>query len=314
MTRHGCSSSVLLCVLLTISSTAGNGCMNLPGKESLATITPSGRRETGVAERLAKARSLENNEKWQEARELYQEMIVELPERHEPYHRLGVVADRQKRHREAEALYTQAIERKANDPDLFNDLGYCYYLQGKLTKAESAMLKAVSMAPSTARYRNNLGLVLGHQGRYDDALEAFRHAGSEADAQYNLAFIHASQDNMQGAKACFRRALVADPTFEPARQILDNFERIEADPSAEIANEPLVQNGVRWVPYVESGSSSTPVMQAGYETAANTSAKANAPASPANVRQAAGANGFSGTSHVEPARLSPAMTVAAPLR
>lgn len=311
MTRHSSWRLAFVCLLLAVTTTAGSGCTGLPGKGSLAAITPSGRRETGVMERLAKARSFENIEKWQEAREIYEEMIVELSDRYEPYHRLGVVADQQKRHREAEALYTQAIERDATRPDLFNDLGYCYYLQGKLTKAESAMLKSVAMAPSTARYRNNLGLVLGHQGRYEDALEAFRHAGSEADAQYNLAFILASQDNMQGAKACFRQALVIDPTYDQARKMLDNFERFDADPQAEFENAPLVQDGVRWVPFIESGGSSTPVVQAGYTTVAPSAAM---PAASAAMSQVAGSRDFGRASLAAPGRLSPAMTTAAPLR
>jgi tetratricopeptide (TPR) repeat protein len=180
-----------------------------------------------------------------------------------------------------------------------------------LTKAESALLKAVAMAPSTSRYRNNLGLVLGHQHRYDEALEAFRHAGSEADAQYNLAFIRASQNDMHGAKSSFREALVADPTFEPAREMLENFERIETDPRAEYENEPLVQGGVHWVPYVESGGSGASAVQASFETAASSAAM---PATGVPASRTVAARNLGQASMAEPGRLSPATTSAAPLQ
>ena len=95
------------------------------------------------------------------ARTIYERLIATQPGRYEAYHRLAVVADRQRRFEEAESLYTQAIRLNHGNPELFNDLGYCYYLQGKLDKAKSALSKAVAMRPSEPRYRNNLGLVYG---------------------------------------------------------------------------------------------------------------------------------------------------------
>jgi len=205
-------------------------------------------------EEIIRARGLEKSGKYEEARATYQRLIVEFPDRYEGYHRLAVVADRQKRYREAQGLYEEAIRLKRDNPDLFNDLGYCFFLQGQLDKAERSLLKAVAMAPSKPRYRNNLGMVYGHQRRYEEAMDQFRRAGSEADAQYNLAFIKASQNDFDGAKDCFHRALAADPTFEPARRALDSFRKAEEDPTGAYDNSPVVQNGTYWVPYREDGT------------------------------------------------------------
>ncbi|MCA9102693.1 MAG: tetratricopeptide repeat protein [Pirellulales bacterium] len=319
MTRLGYWHRTVVGALLAITSLCGSGCTTMPGADSLAKLTPGGQRTASMAERMAEARALENADKLDEARDIYQKLIVESPDRYEPYHRLGVVADRQKRHREAEALYTQAIERQPTKADLFNDLGYCYYLQGKLMKAESAMLKAVAMSPSTPRYRNNLGLVLGHQGRYDDALEAFRKAGSEADAQYNMAFVRASQNEMEEAKACFRLALVADPTFEPAREMLDNFARVEADPEAELDKVAMAKDGVRWVPYVEPGGSTSAVTQANYTTttasnAATSATSAQGASAATSQSRMVGPGQFGRNTPSAPGRLSAeTMATAAPL-
>ncbi|MBN2477242.1 MAG: tetratricopeptide repeat protein [Pirellulales bacterium] len=201
---------------------------------------------------LAKGRNLEKACKYEEARTVYQRLIASFPQRYEGYHRLGVVADHQRRHREAQALYSQAICRCSGDPELFNDLGYCFFLQGKLHKAESALLKAVALCPSVARYRNNLGLVLGNLGRDEEALEQFRHGGSEADARYNLAFIWASREETDRAKECFCLALAADPTHERARRALTAFERYEQDPDALADLLPTLDSGIRWEPYVEA--------------------------------------------------------------
>lgn len=210
-------------------------------------------RTLDFAEEMIRARGLEKSGKYSEAREIYQRLIISFPDHYEPYHRLGVVADYQKRYREAQGLFEEAIRLERNNPQLFNDLGYCFFLQGRLDKAERSLLTAVSMAPSNEKYRNNLGMVYGHQGRYQDALEQFRRAGSEADAQYNLAFVKASRNDFDGAEECFHLSLAADPTYEPARRALASFHKTRSDPLGKFDNSPVVENGTYWVPYREDG-------------------------------------------------------------
>jgi Flp pilus assembly protein TadD len=228
-----------------------------PQDKSKSVAKKDSKRTFDFDEELIRARALEKAGKYEEARAVYQRLIVEFPDRYEGYHRLAVVADRQKRYREAQGLYEEAIRLERNNPDLFNDLGYCFFLQGQLDKAERSLLKAVAMSPSKPRYRNNLGMVYGHQRRYEEAMDQFRRAGSEADSQYNLAFVRASQNDFDEAKACFHRALAADPTFEPARRALDSFRKAEDDPTGVYDNNPVVQNGTYWVPYREDGAPGT---------------------------------------------------------
>ncbi|MBN1912721.1 MAG: tetratricopeptide repeat protein [Pirellulales bacterium] len=207
---------------------------------------------------LAKAENFESESNLEAARAVYQRLIAQQPKRYEAYHRLGVLADRQRRYREAETLYGQAIRLRGGDAGLFNDLGYCLYLQGKFDKAEGALLKAVSYDPSNSRYRNNLGMVYGNQKRYDEALAQFRRAGSDADAYYNLAFILASNEDPEGAKNCFRLALAADSTHEPSRRALESFERYERDPERRAGTDPVADDGVNWVAYEEDAQRATP--------------------------------------------------------
>ncbi len=218
-----------------------------------------------VSERLAKARHYEQAGRLERARSIYRELIADSPERWQSYHRLALVADRQRRHREAAMLYETALRLKPLDARILNDLGYCFFLQGKLDKAESALAKAVAITPTDSRFRNNLGLVYGHQERFEEALEAFRIAGSEADAQYNLAFIFSSKENIDAAKKCFSMALAADPMFDKARNALASFARYEQAPNEFVDDERLA-DGRRWVPYVESQTSGG-VVQASYTAA-----------------------------------------------
>jgi len=176
---------------------------------------------------LARAKAHDKAGKPDKAREVYEQLIAEYPDRATAFHRYGVSADRQRRHREAQALLTRAVQLEPRNAEMLNDLGYCLYLQGQLGKAESAILKSAKLDPSKNRTWNNLGIVLGAQGRYEDGLNAFRQAGSEADAQYNLAFVHSTHDQIAAAKDCFRRALAADPQHDKSRRALDAFEQYD---------------------------------------------------------------------------------------
>ena len=210
-----------------------------------------------MASRFAHARNLERSGELDKARDSYEKLLRDDPENPDFYHHLGVVADQQRRHREAQNLLSKALQLDPNNAELLNDLGYCFFLQGKLHKAESALLKATAIASSESRYGNNLGIVMGNLGRYQDALEHFRRVGSEADAQYNMAFIHASQDNVAAAKECFRLALAADPLHQKARRAMRSFDQFENDPDGFLDEARLAEDRVRYVPYVDGESASS---------------------------------------------------------
>lgn len=228
---------------------------------------------------MMKARQYEQEGKLAEARQIYQRLIVQYPHRYEPYHRLGVVADREKRYRESVALYSQAIAINP-DPEIFNDLGFSYYLQGQLDKAESALLKAVGMKPANPRFRNNLGMVYGFQGRYDEALEQFRRGGGEADACYNMAFVLATQDNLEGAKRYLMLALAADPTHKKAQEALASLEAMGKERVGQHPRELANKDGRPWELYKESteASPSTPgsARPASYEISAGNADRVSA--------------------------------------
>jgi len=240
--------------------------------DSLDQLDARGKRTT-FSGQMAKAKALEKSGKSERARAIYQDLITSYPQRAEPYHRLAVVADRQRRYRESQALFTQAIRLQPRNGQIHADLGYCFLLQGKLAKAESSLLKATYLDPVNSRTWNNLGMVYGHQGRHEEALDAFRQAGSEADALYNLAFIFTAQDRIDLAEACFQRALAVDPTHEQARKALISFELYEDGPANVFGAEGLVADG-HYVPYEDGGapviepaelpSSTSAVRQAGH--------------------------------------------------
>ena len=178
-----------------------------------------------------------------------------------------IVADAQRRHAEAEQLFLLALEHEPRNAALLADLGYCYFLQGQLTKAESALRKAVDARTVQPAVLEQSGLVVGHLGRHEEALECFRNGGSEADAQYNLAFVLAAQERPAEAKRCFQAALANDPTHRRAREALTSFEEYEQMPPYLRDMQDVADSGVKYVPFIE-GSESADVAVAGGPAAA----------------------------------------------
>jgi tetratricopeptide (TPR) repeat protein len=227
-----------------------------------------GKEESAVALAMLNGLNCERSGEWDKAREVYEQIRKEHPDNLEAIHRLGIVADAMRRHMEAEQIFLFVLEKEPRNAEVLADLGYCYYLQGQLTKAESALAKATKLEPANQRYRNNLGLVLGHERRYEEALDCFRKCGSEADAQYNLAFVYAGQDRPADAKRCFQTALAIDPTHRRAREALSSFDEYERLPKHLRDIEDVADDDVRYVPYIEGGSGDSGVATAGHETAA----------------------------------------------
>lgn len=203
---------------------------------------------------LSKGRKAEDAGNLEKARSIYEQLQNKFPNSPMPYNRLGIVADQQQRHEQAQRHFTKALRRSPQNAEILNNLGYCFFLQGKLDKAESALLKATRLDPREPRYQNNLGMVQGHLERDEEALEAFRRAGSEAGAQYNLAFVLAARNEFEEAKGCFRLALASDPSHKAARQALKAFEEAEQTTESRDVSDPSGEK-VRWVRYVEDNDS-----------------------------------------------------------
>ena len=170
----------------------------------------------------------------------------------ENYHRLGILADREQRYQEAESYYRRALAVNPTDGRIWNDLGYSYLLQGRLQEAELALGRAVALDPKDGRARNNLGLVLGHQGRMEEALNEFRLAGSEADAQRNLAMVSRTRGRYAATSAMPQPPLQPDPRSAIAPVSLET-PLLSPPPSPGPIPTQDRNDGVRWVPYEEPG-------------------------------------------------------------
>jgi len=251
---------------------AKNGAQaNTDGSPNLDSYQPS------IGSRLAKGRELERAGQNDRARLLYQELIRQYPNSPGPYHRLGIVYDKQNRFRDAQENLIHSLQLDPRNAEVRIDLGYCFYMQGQIAQAEAETRAAVELAPRDERAHNNLALILGAQDRAAEALEHFRLGGSEADAQFNLAFVHASRNNLPAAKECFKQALDADPTHAKSRKALDSFDTYENQPEEmrRVMESALAGESRGTIPFVEPGT----VMKASAEEGSDASASSASPRS-----------------------------------
>jgi tetratricopeptide (TPR) repeat protein len=83
----------------------------------------------------------------------------------------------------------------------------------------------------------NYGLALGRLERWERALEEFRLATAEPDANYNLALVQTEAGRYAEAARSLEAALRLQPNFEAAREQL----RVVAHQAAEAENQPAAQ-------------------------------------------------------------------------
>jgi Flp pilus assembly protein TadD len=118
----------------------------------------------------------------------------------------------------------QALERahrlSPSDPTILNNLGYVQMAAGQSDAAVASFQRSLALDPSQGRTRNNLGFALARLERDTQALEAFRAAGSEADAHYNLGTACLARGDRASALSEFNAALATTPGHPAATAAL----------------------------------------------------------------------------------------------
>jgi len=161
----------------------------------------------------AKATSLYNEKKYDEAANAYQEIINKYPQSIYALSNLGVVRFQQAKYPEAEKALREAIRVAPNDPFSHSVLGIVLVQQEKYDDAIQVLSRAVALDPNDAKTRNYLGISSSRKGLQEAAEQECRKAieldDSYGDAHFNLAVIYATQTPpaKELAKRHYNRAL-----------------------------------------------------------------------------------------------------------
>ena len=139
---------------------------------------------------------------------------------------LGIIYDRRKLYSTAITEYDRALAINPASAAVLNNRGVSCYLNDDCAKSARSFIAALRIDPANAKLYNNLGLAYACLGKFDDALEAFRKAGSAATAQNNIGCLYMAQGRYREAARAFQEAMDASPTFYVKAQ--ENKDRLAA--------------------------------------------------------------------------------------
>jgi Tfp pilus assembly protein PilF len=203
----------------------------------------------------------------------YRQILKSFPNHLEAMLSYAHFLENQERYDEAVSLYQRAIKTHPKEPSPYNNLGMCHARKKKLKEATASLEQAIQLDPRNPLYRNNIAALLVEQNRLSDAFEQLRSVHGDAKAYYNLGYMLNKKGDSDAAEYHFKRALMADPTFESAQRWLSylqsrphaaqastidrNFKTIRSNPPP--ANNPPEEHvASRLTPPSEPAAPSTP--------------------------------------------------------
>jgi len=133
---------------------------------------------------------------YQNAIEIYREIISKYPLETESYWRLGRLLEGEERLDEAVEVLKQGLTVDAEAKNIYNLLGSIYSESGKHTEAIAAHQRYVALAPAEANAYDSLGLSYQWSGDYRAAIENYNRA-LELEPHFEVALVHLANARFQ---------------------------------------------------------------------------------------------------------------------
>ncbi|MDH5571342.1 MAG: tetratricopeptide repeat protein [Gammaproteobacteria bacterium] len=123
--------------------------------------------------------------------------------------------------------YKRAVEIKPGFAEAYNNLGILLSTTGRHEEAILNYQKALSIRPDYAEAANNLGISFKETGRYAEAITSYKKAVAikpdYAEAYYNLGLVAVCMENHNEAVDYYRQALSIKPDYADALINLGNI-------------------------------------------------------------------------------------------
>ncbi|MEW4489367.1 hypothetical protein AB1L42_14895 [Thalassoglobus sp. JC818] len=164
------------------------------------------------------ARAKESDDDLLSALDIYRELYVSNSEDSSIAHRLGVTLVRTGEIEEGITYLLEADSMTLRNHEVKTDLGYAYLLSGEFVLAEEFLREALNIHPEDERAVNNLALAVGSQGRISEAYALYKSVMTDAEANSNIAYIHAQRGETDLALARYNSALTVNPKLTNAAE------------------------------------------------------------------------------------------------
>ncbi|HMZ78113.1 MAG TPA: tetratricopeptide repeat protein [Acidobacteriota bacterium] len=173
---------------------------------------------TGPQADIAKADTLLDQDKIEEAVALYKKVITKSPKLVEAHMGLGDALMKQGDFEEAAKKYQEATEIAPTNPDVALGFGVALYRSGRIEEAISQYKLVLEKEKDYAPVYYNLGIAYAHRGEFDEAIKEYQTAitlrkKNYPDAANNLGLIYEAIGNVQGATEQFKAAIAQRPNY-----------------------------------------------------------------------------------------------------
>ncbi len=173
----------------------------------------------------------ETQGKHEKALENYNKALEKEPNNEAALLSVARLYTRQQQNAQAETYFNKVLALKPQAV-VYNELASVQQSQGKIAESQVSIQKAIELDPTSTRYRNNLAGMLVANGRSDEAVKQLEQVFPPAVANYNVAYLHFTNQNLPAAQQHLQLALQADPNLQEARALM---EKISGSPTAQTA-------------------------------------------------------------------------------
>ena len=196
--------------------------------------------EEQVEQLLADGQLALQEDRLQDARRAYTQVLTYSPDNATAHHGLAMAADLTQQWADAEYHYRQALRIHPRDANLLCDIGYSYLLQNRYSEASRYLNHAVEINPQHESAQMNLALLDLRQGNRSAAQNRITaRFGISAEAAQVMAQLE-SQTGVDAASFTTEAKTepLANSTFEQVQE-LARQERIEAERRRASQGTPL---------------------------------------------------------------------------
>jgi predicted O-linked N-acetylglucosamine transferase (SPINDLY family) len=228
--------------------------------EPAAPAAPIQDAQTALNEAVQAALQHHQAGRFQQAAEIYRQILQIQPDHADALHLLGVIAHQGGQHalaldlisraiqsapsialyycniapvllaldqkNEALACYQKVVELQPDHVEALNNIGHLQQQLGRVDEAVASYQRAITIKPDYAEAHYNLGITLMSQGRREEALasnrKALKHKPDFADAYNNAGLLLAEMGNANEAISNYQKALSLQPNHASAHNNLAN--------------------------------------------------------------------------------------------
>ncbi len=203
--------------LLALGYVTGDGG---PGDSDLFGPAPDPKEMVHLEPKMFLGATLTQLERYEEALEVYLEILAESPGGHNVRFKTGFLLQLLGRDGEAEEHYLHALRYNPGAEETHYNLGVICLRQERYPEAVEYLSRAVSLSPQNALFQLDYGEALFRSGLVDKSISVFRHA-AELDpamerAHFNLGMAASRKGDLARAEASYRRALELNPDYADA--------------------------------------------------------------------------------------------------